>query len=309
MRCKNKTLKMFRFNKSKKSEHQTKRRYDRCNNKIDETFYKEDEFVIYRANGTIRYEIFDTKNIGNNTNQSLYYRNKISEIHPILAEINHLQNSYPRGAFFFLFFWENRRHRRLEQTIADGLLVALKGDPEEESSKHLELSKEIFHLASTRLKQAIVIESKLNHLSGGFFLFLVLITLTALAIGYMNHSTDGNSLFLQLEQDSNAKTIYYNFFMSALLYGTIGGFMSIAINIKKLKIFPDLRPFRLGALRVFIASVSAVIVFLGIQSKMIFDIEIGYDTLPLFKIISFAAGFSEDILINLVSKLIKPTSD
>ena len=299
---------MFQFNANKKNAPRTNGEYDQCYNKIDKIFYKEDKFIIYRTKELIKYEIF-SKNTEEDGKKSLYHKNRLSEIYPLLADINHLQNSYPRGAFFLLFFWEKRRHRRLEQTIADGLFVALKGSSGMESDKHLELSKEILHLATVRLKQAIIIESKLNHLSGGFFLFLVLIILISFAIGYMNQSTNGNSLFLQLQENSDEYTIYYNFFMSALLYGTIGGFMSIAINIKKLKIFPDLRPFRLGALRVFIASVSAVIVFLGIQSKMIFDFEISYNTLPLFKVISFAAGFSEDILINLVAKLTKPASE
>lgn len=273
---------------------------DKRRNKVEEIFYSEKQFLVYKAKGIVTYELFGGSEIDGNT--SLYHQNSLAEIQSLLSDVHYLQKTYSEEA---TFRFSNAQQRRIDIKVASGLFVALAGSGNRDDHHHIQYSKEILMSAERLLEQSINLESRLRHLSGGFFMFIIFLGLIILALSQTGSAEGQSGLFLALNAGSSAQEISYVSFMTVLLYGTIGGFMSIAINIRKLKLFPGLKPFHLGILRVFIASVSAVMTLWGIESKLFFDFSITYETLPLLKLISFAVGFSEDIITNLVDKLLR----
>ena len=95
-------------------------------------------------------------------------------------------------------------------------------------------------------------------------------------------------------------------FIYAILCGSLGGFLSVSLSIKKLDVDPD-APWSInaisGASRILIAMIGSAFVYLLVKADIVFGIFSEYESLFSLLSISFTAGFSETYVPNILRKM------
>ena len=89
-------------------------------------------------------------------------------------------------------------------------------------------------------------------------------------------------------------------------YASIGGFLSVAKDIKKIQIDPsDFGWFQVfyGAIRILISMLSGLIIYILIKSELILPNLNLQDNIYVIFILAIAAGFSESMIPNLLKKI------
>ena len=93
------------------------------------------------------------------------------------------------------------------------------------------------------------------------------------------------------------------FFMT---YAAIGGFLSVSMDIKKVQIeASDFGYFQViyGSIRILIAMLSGLIMFVLLKSELIFPRLDGSDDYYVICLLAIVAGFSESMIPNLLKKV------
>ena len=91
-----------------------------------------------------------------------------------------------------------------------------------------------------------------------------------------------------------------------MTYASIGGFISVAKNIKKINIDSSAfgwYQFAYGTTRILIAMFSGLIMFVLIKSELILSVFNNTDNIYVVYLLAIVAGFSESFIPNLLTKI------
>ncbi len=175
------------------------------------------------------------------------------------------------------------KNHSLKSLAKDGVIQALTaiahGDSES-GTRQIELT--ILRLIGLRQ-----IGSKLEYLSGSISLILALIVITIFF--FLAKTLQENALFL----------------LYAITCGSLGSFLSVMLNLSKLELQIDVPPMNiaLGASRVIIGIVSAILAYLLMKANLLFGVLAQGDSQYAILVLCTVAGFSETLIPNVMRSL------
>ena len=112
---------------------------------------------------------------------------------------------------------------------------------------------------------------------------------------------------ISILQDTLFQLDYLIPYLKIMLYGSLGGFISVTISIRTLDLdfnFYNWSQLIYGAFRIVIAIISAIISFLLVKSDIIFT-NLDSENMYLYYVIAVMAGFSETWIPNTLKKMDK----
>lgn len=114
-------------------------------------------------------------------------------------------------------------------------------------------------------------------------------------------------IILSVLQDTIFQFDYLIPYLKIMLYGSLGGIISVTISIKKLNLdfdFYNWSQLIYGAFRIILAIISAIIAYVLIKSDLIFS-KLDSTNIYLYYVLAVMAGFSETWIPNTLKKLQK----
>ena len=237
---------------------------------------KKNEYVIYRTRKAIRWAAPKLQS------KSDEFKNKFNEIQIIVSKIVSLNPE------------EIERVETINRLIATGIQLALEND--------FDAGQKVLGEAENRLKCFRAIDAKLQYLLGSyhalFAIFFALLVLRVLP-----------DIFPQLFIDIIEKFLIPQEFFVVIACGALGGVLSVAFGINRIKLDPDSDVRIAGVSRIVIAVVSSLIIYIALRANIVspltqFFVDNGQTPqLNNWKIgfASVVAGFAETFVPNVLS--------
>lgn len=240
---------------------------DQRGREILDVFWSTEEYVIFRHAAGISPHFSDDAEIAR------HQREAYAEIGPVLAAVNALRS----GAIW--------RGESIDREIARAISQALDGN--------VENAKRILAAVRERLRNLRTIRGRFEYQTGSLAMTLLALA-GLLGIGPVLSGDQGGSAVSPLMIAQVASC------------GALGGFLSVAIGIRKVEIDPDaywLINGLAGAFRIVIAVLGSIFVYFAITADLILgNLSLETSTAGIFAI-SIAAGFSETFVPNVLQQV------
>ncbi|MBN1183868.1 MAG: hypothetical protein JXB49_16365 [Bacteroidales bacterium] len=113
-------------------------------------------------------------------------------------------------------------------------------------------------------------------------------------------------LILSIIQDKFIMNDYFNPYLKIMLFGSMGGFISVSFSLKKLSLdtsFYNWSHSVYGISRILIASMCAIIIYVLIKSGVFLSQYNSEDNMFVYYIFAVIAGFSETFLPNILRNI------
>lgn len=240
---------------------------DQRGREILDVYWSTKEYVIFRHAQGISPHFSDDEELARRQ------RDSYAEIGSVLTAVNALRSGAVWGG------------ESVDREIARAISQALDGN--------VENSKRILVAVRGRLRNLRTMRGRLEYQTGSLAMtLLALVGFLVLAPPLL--STQGGSSFSPLMLAQVAAC------------GALGGFLSVAIGIRRVEIDPDtywVVNGLAGAFRIVIAVIGSIFVYFAIVSELILgNLSFGASTAGIFAI-SIAAGFSETFVPNMLQQV------
>lgn len=245
------------------------------------------EFVVYET-VTNRVRVF-TNDDHLPLKEGYYYKNEIFKLEPLIAQIHSLRPEKLK----------KDKQTQINSLLARALVVAYV------PNKDLESAKLVLTKALNDIRRYRYIEARLIHLRWSFFTCIIILLVTYIVNLILLNNNITTSEFSDLK-----KNIIQ--FSTVIFYGSIGGLLSVSIRLKQIKIDPDNDLKILGVARIFTASLSSVVLFVGIKAGIVFSFSSDATQANfewIIKFLSVIAGFSETLILNIIGKFSNQISE